>query len=211
MSTSRQRRVTLDEVLAAIGLLTDQIAVLVSAVDDLRCEIEWQDRNGMNRDSAEASATAERGVGIDEVGNMPALSTLPESPDDSLLSAGGRLRAFERACSQGRRSLWLDEWATEDDFEIPAGRMVSVDADLWSAVLDIRPAHVVGEGCCCEEGIGAPYLLAWKSGDEFLLRELTEEQACKLQELCLACQAVETARHDPDDFNLPAQAQLGLF
>ena len=43
---SFQRRVAMEDVLAAIGVLTEQIGVLVSAVDDLRCEIEWQGRNG---------------------------------------------------------------------------------------------------------------------------------------------------------------------
>ena len=106
----------------------------------------------------------------------------------------------------------MDEWATDDDVEIPAGRMVAVDADMWSAVLDIRPAHVVGEGCCCEEGVGAPYLLAWRSGDEFLLRELSDEEARKLQELCLACQdGREHLSFSDGQSHFQSQIQLGLF
>jgi hypothetical protein len=208
---SLQWRATLDDVLAAIGVVTDQIKILVTAVDDLRCEIEWQDRNGTLGESPAESAPLEVDDGFGEVGESPAPSVPTEVPDDSLLSAAGRLRAFERVCSQGPRTPWSDEWATGDDFEIPAGRLVSVGADLWDAVLDIRPAHVIGEGCCCEEGIGAPYLLAWRDGDEFLLRELTDDEARKLQELCLACQAEATDRHEHQVFRTTAEAQLGLF
>ena len=148
-----QRRANLDDLLAAIESITDKIKVLVSAVDDLRCEIEWQGRNSSNEDSPTVSASAEADNEIEDEGEPAGEITPPDVPDDSLLSAAGRLRAFERSCSQGARTPWSDEWATGDDFEIPAGRLVSVGADLWSAMLDIRPAHVIGEGCCCEEGI----------------------------------------------------------
>ena len=204
-------RATMDDLLAALDSVTDQIKVLVSAVDDLRCEIEWQARNGTIAESPTVSALPVADDGLEEVGESPAPSAATEVPDDSLLSAAGRLRAFERACSQGPRTPWSDEWATGDDFEIPAGRLVSVGSDLWSAVLDIRPAHVIGEGCCCEEGIGEPYLLAWRNGDEFMLRELTDEEARKLQELCLACQAEEAARQERQVCRATAEAQLGLF
>ena len=85
----------------------------------------------------------------------------------------------------------MGECATDIDFEIPAGRLVSGGADLWSAVLGIRSADVIGEGCCCEEGVVQPYLLTWRIGDEFILRELTDNEARKLQELCLANRAEE--------------------
>ena len=209
--TALRQRATMDDLLAALDSVTDQIKVMVSAVDDLRCEIEWQARNGPITESPTASAPPEVDDGVNEVGESPAPSAPTEIPDDSLLSAAGRLRAFERACSQGPRSPWSDEWATGDDFEIPAGRLVSVGADLWSAVLDIRPTHVIGEGCCCEEGIGEPYLLAWHSGDEFLLRELTDQEARKLQKLCLASQAEKPGRQDRQACRGTAEAQLGLF
>jgi hypothetical protein len=204
-------RANLDDLLEAIESITDEIKVLVSAVDDLRCEIEWQARNGSNEESPTDSASAEADDEIDEEEEPAGEMAPPELPDDSLLSAAGRLRAYEQALTQGRRSAWSDDWATEDDFESPAGRLVPVDADLWAAVLDVRPAHVIGEGCECEEGIGAPYLLAWRDSDEFLLRELTEEEARTLQALCLAVQAGNSARQERAAVESQAEAQLGLF
>ncbi|HEV2971090.1 MAG TPA: hypothetical protein VGY55_14045 [Pirellulales bacterium] len=206
-----KRRANLDDLLAAIESITDEIKVLVSAVDDLRCEIEWQVRNATVAESPTVSALSEVDDRFEEVGESQLSSPPTHAPDDSLLSAAGRLRAFERACSQGPRTPWSDEWATSDDFEIPAGRLVSVDADLWSAVLDIRPAHVIREGCCCEEGIGAPYLLAWRIGDEFLLRELTDDEARKLQELCLDTQSEEATGQERQVCRANAEAQIGLF
>ena len=56
-----------------------------------------------------------------------------------------------------------------------------------------------------------PDLLAWRDGDEFLLRELTDDEALKLQQLCLACQAEEAARQESQVCPATAEAQLGLF
>ena len=92
---------------------------------------------------------------------------------------------------------------------MPIGRIVSLDPDLWGSILDFRPAHVIREGCCCEEGEGAPYLLAWRTETEFLLRELTDEEARLLQSLCLANQG-ELRPHQTTDV-APASTQLGLF
>jgi hypothetical protein len=141
--TAQRSRVTLDEVYAAIGSLVDHIKVLVTAVDDLRCEIEWQARNQ------------------DEEGRVTAPTPVPESLNsdfesseqtpgntvsfDSLLTASGRLQAFEKLLYQAPRGLWLDEFASEDELILPEGRIFSVDADLWTSVRDIRPAHVVGD------------------------------------------------------------------
>src|SRR6266478_6182533 len=96
-----QRRVNLDDLLAAIELVTDEIKVLVSAVDDLRCEIEWQARNGSTDESPLISTLSD--TRNDEREEL-VQSTWPQPVDDSLLSAAGRLRAFERACSHGPRS-----------------------------------------------------------------------------------------------------------
>src|SRR5205085_3522991 len=96
--------------------------------------------------------------------------------------------------SHAPRGLWLDQWTEAEELdmlEIPAGRVFSVSADLWEAVLSVRPAHVIGAGCDCEEDMGEPYLLAWQTETEFLLRELIDEEARKLQGLCLVCQADE--------------------
>ncbi len=206
--TSRRARPTFDDVLEAVGSLSEQIQVLVSAVDDLRCEVEWQARNSAVAESVAAPPLDRPAPGEEE--STPR-STTGEIAADSLLTASGRLRACERLYSQGLRERWSDEWTDRDDFEIPVGKIISVDADMWSSVLDIRPAHIIGEGCCCEAGIGAPYLLAWQSGEEFLLRELTDEQAYRLQELCLADQAEHTEAAKKRLYEVPAATQQGLF
>ena len=43
--TTNRSPATFDDLLAAVSSLTDQLQVLVSAVDDLRCEVEWQAKN----------------------------------------------------------------------------------------------------------------------------------------------------------------------
>ncbi len=47
--------------------------------------------------------------------------------------------------------------------------------------------------------------------NEFFLRELTDDEALKLREPCLAAQAEESARQGPAPIAAPDQAQLGLF
>ncbi len=206
---AQRSRVTLDEVYAAIGSLVDHIKVLVTAVDDLRCEIEWQARNQ------------------DEEGRVIASTTIPENPSsafelperteensvsfDSLLTAAGRLQAFERLLYQAPRGVWLEEWAEQDDFEMPTNRVISVSGEIYESVLNIRPAHVVGDNCCCEAGEGAPYLLAWQTEREFLLRELSDDDARRLQEFCLACQAEKADAAIHEESLATAQSQLGLF
>ncbi len=206
-----QRRTTMEDVLAAIGVLTEQIGVLVSAVDDLRCEIEWQGRNGAFDQPTTVEKTNDETA--DLVDSEPPASEIGPTAerDDSLLSAAGRLRAFEQSLMQGRRSSWSDDWATNDDFVIPEGRLVSVDADLWAAVLDVRPAHVVGEGCDCEEDMGPPYLLAWRDGDKFLLRELTRDEAYEIQHLCMRARFAADVLEQQPRSNSSAAGQIRLF
>lgn len=214
MSTRRQPA-ALEDLLPAIESVADQIKVLVSAIDDLRCEVEWQARNASSDWAPIAPApesVTERSNGMDdEVGESIAPSPGSDDVDDSLLSAAGRLRAYEELLFRCRRGLWLDEFVTEDDFIIPVGLLFSVDRSLWDAVLDFRPAHVVGDSCQCEADTGAPYLLAKRTETEFLLRELTEEEARRLQELCLQWQAekAEQAIQNEKEAQLPSQ--LGLF
>ena len=63
-------------------------------------------------------------------------------------------------------------------------------ADVMDSMLNVRPAHVVGDNCCCEADMGKAYIFSfWCRGHEFLLRKLNNEEAFRLQELCLACQA----------------------
>lgn len=213
--TVERQRVTLEGLLIAIESVTDQIKVLVSAVDDLRCEVEWQSRN--------APST--------EYSSVPALPSVAEHPgrtweaeetiyfpaakgrDDSLLTAAGRLRAYENVLLKAPRGLWLDEWNGAEELdvvELPVGRVFSVCADMWDAFVNIRPSHVVNAGCDCEEGVGAPYLVAWQSENEFLVRELDDEEALRLQELCLAAQA-EQADKVAHQAEASVQSQLGLF
>ena len=128
---------------------------------------------------------------------------------NSVLSAAGRLRAFEEQLSMGMPQPWQDDWTDGDDCELPIGRIVSVGPDLWGSILDIRPAHVVGEGCCCEEGEGAPYLLAWRTESKCVLRELTDEESRSLQSLCLNSRADDMPRQVPEA--APVATQLDLF
>jgi hypothetical protein len=209
--TEQRSRVTLDEVYAVIGSLVDYIKVLVTAVDDLRCEIEWQARNpAVDHANVPSAATS---PGSHEVAGevVAPRSSDQEIAFESLLTATGRLQAFEKLLYQAPRGLWLDEFASEDDFIIPEGRIFSVDADLWTSILDVRPAHVVGDSCCCEAGEGTPFLLAWQTEREFLLRELTYEEARRLQEFCLACQAERADAAIQEAQLLSTQSQLGLF
>ncbi|HZZ26765.1 MAG TPA: hypothetical protein VFE46_02060 [Pirellulales bacterium] len=197
---------THDDVLLAIGSLIDHIKVLVSAVDDLRCEVEWQSRNPRDDHPAAAGANLNSGVGKSV---LPAADQ--EISIELLLTAAGRLQAFEKLLYQAPRGVWLDEFASEDDYIIPEGRVFSLDADLWTSVLDVRPAHVVGDSCCCEAGEGTPFLLAWQTEREFLLRELTYDEARKLQEFCLACQAERADAAIQEARLISSQSQLGLF
>jgi hypothetical protein len=213
MTVGRQRA-TLDDLRIAIESVTDQIKVLVSAVDDLRCEVEWQSRNAPSAEYLSAPTFTERSdERADDLGKMTLGSPLAESHDDSLFTAAGRLRAYENVLLKAPRGVWLDEWNEAEELdvvELPVGRVFSVCADLWDAFVNIRPSHVVGAGCDCEEGVGAPYLLAWQSETEFLVRELGDAEALRLQELCLAVQA-EHADKATRQAEVNVQSQLGLF
>ncbi len=218
--TGQRHRATFDDLLAAIESVADQIKVLVSAVDDLRCEVEWQARNASLESAALAAAESERADEPDDGVERNASSPDQSDADDSLLSAAGRLRAYEQCLTKAPRGLWLDEWTNSEELdvlEIPCGRIFSVSPDIWEAMLDVRPAHVIGgEGCDdCEAAVenswGGPYLLAWRTDREYLIRELVDEEACQLQTLCLECQA-ETARPAVQQGkDTPLESQLDLF
>ena len=77
--------------------------------------------------------------------------------------------------------------------------------------MDFRPAHVIGEGCDCEDGMGSPYIVAWRSDDEFMLRELREDEARRLQKMCLAAHADSPARPEQPACECHPETQLGLF
>jgi hypothetical protein len=59
--------------------------------------------------------------------------------------------------------------------------------------------------------MGGPYLLAWQSGDEFLLRDLTDDEARKLQQLCVAGQAEVAVCQMNHICESSADSQLALF
>ncbi len=213
----RRQRVTLGDLLIAIESVTDQIKVLVSAVDDLRCEVEWQSRNGLSAEYLSAPTAPFVTDRLDQARDQSAeeitCSSAAKNRDDSILTATGRLRAYENVLLRAPRGVWLDKWneAKElDVVELPVGRVFSVCADLWDAFVNVRPSHVVGLGCDCEEGVGAPYLLTWQSESEFLVRELSDVEAIRLQELCLAAQAEYTNQATPQAA-ANVQSQLGLF
>jgi hypothetical protein len=207
--TAKRSRVTLDEVYATIGSLVDHIKVLVTAVDDLRCEIEWRARNQGEEawDSTPSPSLGNPNIAVES----PERSAENCVSFESLLTATGRLQAFEKLLYQAPRALWLDEWAEDECWGMPTGRIISVSRDIYESVLDIRPAHVVGDNCCCEPGEGTPFILAWQTEREFLLRELTYDEAQRLQEFCLACQAERADAAIQEARLVSDQSQLGLF
>ncbi len=211
--TSPARRATLDDMLSAIEAVTEQIKVLVSAVDDLRCEVEWQSRNRQTEEWTSTPAGSSR-VRPPDTSDQPIGQSVAEAEDDSLLSAAGRLQAYEKLLGRAPRGLWLDQWNEAEELdmlEIPVGRVFSVSSDMWQAILDVRPAHVIGTGCDCEPEMGEPYLLAWRTETECLLRELADEEARRLQELCLEWQAEAAAKQVQPTGNAGAPSQRGLF
>lgn len=114
--------------------------------------------------------------------------------DSERRQLGEKLAAIERALMDGPRGTLPEDWGEEDEpSELPAGEVLVVCADHWMWLVEYRPAHIVGYGCDCEPGIGAPYLLAWQEGEYFLVRELSDEESTALQAACLKAQAEEDA------------------
>lgn len=205
---------TFAELLTTVQSLVDQIKVLVTAVDDLRCEVEWQARNqAAARDDSQWTPVQHDApvepLSVDSP-NDPQESAVADLPE---LSAAAQLQAYEALLAQGPRGFWRDDMAERDDFELPVGQIIQMDGQMWEDALGIRPAHVVDEGCCCEDGIGAPYLLAWEKEGEYFLRELSEDESVRLQTLCLA--AVEEVRSKREDAEREKERcrakQKGLF
>jgi hypothetical protein len=234
----KTRRAGVDDLVKLTGELIDHVKVLVTAVDDLRCEVEWWARNAADqRCEAESAATCQRCrqpiATLDQEEKLEHLSDATEpaalakdnpplepSPlrtsasetavDDSGRSPASRLDALERALITGPSANWPDDWDNDEPPELPTGRIVQVDEELWNDVLECRPAHVVQFGCCCEEGIGAPYLLAWQSEAGFFLRELTDKEALELQRICLDAQRETVPAPSPTANDSP-QTQLGFW
>jgi hypothetical protein len=211
------RRSSLDELVRVVSDLIDHVKVLVTAVDDLRCEVEWWARNLVDHSNRPGSvshtwsstqattASGQRGDETDDESALadeepnhspkpPSLETVVKSPvagqadDDGQLSGVDRLSRLERKLTIAPRGAWPSDWDDEEPPELPTDRVVCVAEEIWSAVLDFRPAHVVGMGCDCEPGAGAPYLFAWQDAEGLYLRELTHQEAVELQQACLAAQ-----------------------
>lgn len=228
-----KRRANVDDRARLVGDLFDQIKVLVSAVDDLRCEVEWWARNAVDqRDSLAPSAPTyvpqnlkhDCVLGADEAlaPSNSAADCSKEVTADATAGQGTetspcdcperaaemRLASLELGLAAGRRAEWPDEWDGNDAQELPVGKVIPVNEELWEAVLDLRPAHVVGRGCCCEEGIGAPYLLAWQYDEGCFLRELSDEESYELQRTCLDARAEQDSRQNAQQVS---ETQLGLL
>lgn len=231
------RRASVDDLVKLTGELIDHVKVLVTAVDDLRCEVEWWARNAADqRWEAESAATCSRcrqpmpvldqdekhepiadrpereSPTIDDTPlDSPSLraTATESSADDSSQSPAERLTELERALMTAQPGDWPEDWHDEGPPELPTGCVVQVDEELWTDVLDLRPAHVVQIGCCCEEGVGAPYLLAWQSDNGFFLRELTDDEALELQRACLDSQREQESA--PTTAPTTPHTQLGFW
>lgn len=233
----RNRRASVDDLAKMTADLTANVQVLVAAVDDLRCEVEWWSRNAVDaRLASEARDEKPQGSfspapcfehaadGWDRVAEElptrpeaalrapPAVpNNVPPTPcsSDSPTSASQRLTELERDLACGPKGKWPGDWDEEDEPpELPVGQIILVEEAIWSWALDLRPAHVVDMGCCCQEGIGAPYLLAWQNEHGCFLRELSDDESYALQEACLAAQR-ESA--DARKVTSDSQSQLGLW
>lgn len=90
----------------------------------------------------------------------------------------------------------------EEFLDLPTGLATEVAEELLHHILELRPAHTIGDDDCdCEAEQSTPYLLAWSEGQRHFVRELTDHEARLLQDLCLAEQA---AAASPDAQASPA-------
>lgn len=232
------RRTSVEDLVKITSELIDHVKVLVAAVDDLRCEVECWARNAADRSRECGDASACRCSqpaawqgGPPEVSDATRFDSADrrriDTFDDAARcdpsecaspsavevrpSAAEQLAVMERCLMAGPPSDWPHHGEQDEPPELPTGRIVQVDEELWAWVLDLRPAHVVRMGCCCEEGIGAPYLLAWEADGECFLRELTEREALDLQQACLAAQREVAQPTRSNGSSEPATTQLGLW
>lgn len=233
--TRSQRRPSLDDLSRRVDDLVDQLKVLVAAVDDLRCEVEWRCREAAQESAWQGTATpqaasepaavehspdngasagcpadGERDSGdtLGSRGSAAADVSTEAATAEASASAAERLASRERSLTSGECGPWPDECEDSECPEFPVGAVIAVDEDSWLVVLELRPAHVVGHDCCCEDGIGAPYLLAWRREAGCFLRELSDDEAVDLQRACLAAQAEREAQRPAA---LTPQTQLDLW
>jgi hypothetical protein len=198
----------LDDLAGLVSEFIDQIKILVSAVDDLRCEVEWSARNAAYLATpTEPCPAPDGGAQFNGGGCQPLLE---EEPSRTIGEIGSteRLRSFERKLMTAPVAIWRERMEQDDPPELPTGRIIKVDEDLWLSFVDSRPSHVVERGCDCEGGIGAPFLFAWDNNEGFFLRELTDAESLELQRLCLADQAETASADEPAD---ASATQLGLW
>lgn len=195
-----RRGVAPEELEKVVHELIDQLKVLVVAVDDLRCEVEWWSRNG-GEASLQFAAPLPRAMQPSELSIAPQeaapelhpIATECKRPLSSSANID-QLRRLEKSLMSGPQGAWLDPWPGEDAPDLPSGRVIALDEALWLAVLEFRPAHIVGASDDdCEDDIGAPYLLAWQDDNGCYLRELDDEEAFQLQRLCLESHSQDVA------------------
>lgn len=209
--TRPKRSASLDDLSKLVADLTEQVKVLVTVVDDLRCEIEWCARNhGDLPPASDATSFPQQCISRRSVSELSGPTARhPEwKGSEAAESAMERLAAMERELTQGEPAKWQVEWDEGDAPELPTARIIEVGPKLWNSMLDLRPAHVVSLGCCCEAGIGAPYLLAWRVEDVCFLRELTDEEALALQRTCLDATCAEPMCREESP---SSQTQLGFW
>lgn len=203
----KQRRVCIDDLATKTAELLEQVRVLVAAVDDLRCEVEWWARNATEQahSSDKTMSPTERIAHQDSPVDWPP----PVLPGEAV--AAERLSAVERSLMSGPPGVWPDEECYTGFPELPTGFVVPVDEEIWADVVDLRPSHVVRMGCCCGEESGTPELLAWESGSSYFLREMTEQEAGELQAACLAQQRAAAVACSQKPAVETEATQLGLW
>jgi hypothetical protein len=213
--TRAQRTADANDLLAGVAELVQQVQVLVAAVDDLRCEVEWLMRNTAHADPPQTHSDLEMSAQEESLDDHAHAETsgaitlaltrntpLEPRPEPSDIAARSPSRAYseleklEQGLMVGPRGAWPEEWEGVDPPELAIGHVVPVDETLWTSVLDLRPAHVVEFGCDCEADVGAPYLLAWQAAGQCFCRELSDSEARALQATCLAAQAEQAADHE---------------
>lgn len=218
----KNRRSSVDELAKLASDLVDQVKVLVTAVDDLRCEVEWWSRNAADErwqaqqnssyrsneespcDLPESNFTPPDSADAQEVAVNPteliaATPAVVGAPRESLEDQ-------ERRLMQGPIAELPTEWDEDEPPELATGCIIEVDQEIWNWFVEYRPAHVVNGGCCCEAGFASPYLLAWQTEEGNFVRELTDGEAVELQQACLTAHCLANAGETG-----PTAMQLGLW
>lgn len=199
MSKSKPAR-SIDDLAKSVEEITGRVQVLVAAVDDLRMEVEaW---------AQDASVVATWRMA--ESASLAKLTaTVPtDGSCGNSSSASEALADLERLLMARPARRWPCDEELFDAPEFPLGETLSLELSIWEAVLDQRPAHIVGGGCDCEEDMGAPFLFAWSDKQRAYLLELDDALARELQRLCLAAQREMTLANHREPIVTQTQRDL---